>query len=251
MQPAFNPSPDTRKVASGSKPGLARDAGPTEQTLAEFDAAVHTVSPDEELLTGAPARNLLAAMAETVTSLGRIDAEAVARKQSWFARFTGADLEAQLEFELAIRSVDRQMQGLAAAALKARRAAALMRDSIGGLDEARAPNETLIEWTHALLSQAPETACTARLQRRLANLEALHASNQLARAQMVLAIQNVEGLLDRYGEIERLLFPVWQQHALAVAQSATAPDELPERVDNLHAAQNRLGEALRRTETAS
>jgi len=234
--------------AAGAVKVLAGCDPESDQALAAFDAAISVVSPDEDLLSGAPARELMSAMASVVKSLRTIDAERVARRQGWFARFTGADIEARLEFELAIKSVSDQMHRLATSASAARHARNLMDREIAKLDASFAPNEALIMETRELLHSGPVTPDAARLQRRLANLEALHASNQLSRAQAMLAINNVVGLLDRYTEIQNLLYPVWQQHALAVAQGAVAPEELPAKLASLEIAQSRFDQALRSSE---
>jgi hypothetical protein len=126
-----------------------------------------------------------------------------------------------------------------------------MRAEIAKLDAASGPNEQLIRATHDFLTGSDPTADTARLERRLGNLEALHASNQLARAQAVLAIDNLAGLLDRYQEIENLLFPVWQQHALAVAQGAVSPDEFSSEITALDQVQTRFDHALRESKEHS
>jgi hypothetical protein len=190
------------------------------EALDRFDAALAQFGPDESLLSGSPARSLGQAMADIVESLTRIDVERVGRKQGWRHRFTGADLEARLELEVAVRCIAGDMQLLAEAAAAARRAAAAMTADLPRLDAAQASHETLIEATHQFLAGAdPADPVAARLQRRLGNLEALHASNRLARAQMMLAIDHLTGLIDRHRDIEQLLFPLWQHHALAVAQS--------------------------------
>ncbi|MBV1688184.1 hypothetical protein KRR38_10990 [Novosphingobium sp. G106] len=188
----------------------------------------------------------MAAMTAVVTALQRLDPERVARKQSWFHRFTGADLEARLEFEVSIATIGNEMRKLTMAAQDADRARQLMRLETAKLEDAHPRNEALILATRELLSRGAEKADTSRLERRLGNLEALHASNQLGRAQMMLSVDHLSDLLDRYRDIEQLLFPVWQQHALSVAQSAVTPAELTEQVSALELAQSSLAAALRR-----
>ncbi|MDB5704797.1 MAG: hypothetical protein JWN66_1913, partial [Sphingomonas bacterium] len=62
--------------------------------------------------------------------------------------------------------------------------------------------------------------------------------NRLTRAQMTLAIDHLSGLRDRFTDIEQLLFPVWQQHALAVAQGTAGTDHgsgVLSQLQNIHA----------------
>ncbi|HYJ51706.1 MAG TPA: hypothetical protein VEW04_00890 [Allosphingosinicella sp.] len=209
-----------------------------EEALQRFDAALSRFDPDQSLLSGSPARSLTTAMADLVQALTRIDLERVNSRQGWWDRFTGADLEARLELEVAVRCIGRDMQRLAEAATAAQGAASAMRADLDRIDESQIGHEALIEATANLLRGAdPAAAVAARLQRRLGNLEALYASNRLARAQMVLATEHLAGLLDRYRDIEQLLFPLWQQHALAVAQSAvpTSGASGLDQLRNIHA----------------
>jgi hypothetical protein len=215
-----------------------------EAALNRFDAALARFGPDESLLSGSPARTLTTAMADLVLALTRIDLERVHSRESWWHRFTGADLEAKLELEVAVRCIGGDMQRLAQAAGAAQRASAAMQDDMVRLDAAQADHDRLIDATRAFLKGADGADETvARLQRRLGNLEALHASNRLARAQMVLAVGHLSGLLDRYRDIEQLLFPLWQQHALAVAQSA-APLRGGSGLDQLRSIHQRFTTAL-------
>ncbi len=174
------------------------------------------------LLAGTPARSLAQAMTDMVEMLKRIDIDRVARRQGWWSRFTGADLEARVELEVAAHSLSEAMRQTAAAAGAARRAQAAMR---ADLPRASTRHRSRIRhWPTippiSCAAATPPIPWWARLHRRLGNLEALHASNRLTRAQMALAIDHLSGLLDRFTDIEQLLFPVWRQHALAVAQGS-------------------------------
>jgi hypothetical protein len=225
---------------------LGTAAPASDAALALFDAAIAVADLDEALLSGAPARALMVAMTAVVTALQRIDPARIARKQGWFHRFTGADLEARLEFEVSIKTIGDEMRKLTMAAQDANRALHLLSLEVEKLEASHPRNEALIMATRELLSRGKPTADTTRLERRLGNLEALHASNQLGRAQMILSIDHLRDLLDRYRDIEQLLFPVGQQHALAVAQSAIGPADLSEQVSALELAQSSLAGALRR-----
>lgn len=216
-----------------------------EAALARFDGALAPHEPDSELLNGTPARSLTEALATLVEGLTRIDVDRVRRRQSWWHRFTGADLEARLELEVAVRSLRDDMQNLAQAAAAAERASRAMRADIPRLEAAQAEHENLVDETSAFLVGADgRNPVTARLERRLGNLQALCASNRLARAQMLLAVDHLGALLDRYRDVEQLLFPVWQQHALAVAQSAAPLADRPGLFEQFKSAHGRLAEAL-------
>jgi len=224
----------------------------SEEALLHFDAAFDPFEPDQRLLGGTPARTLAQSMMDLVESLKRIDIDRVSRRQSWWHRFTGADLEARLELEVAAHCLAGDMHATTVAAATAREARDAMKADIPKLDAAQRSHERLGEATAAIL-QGADTASpvVARLQRRLGNLEALTASNKLVRAQMQLAIEHLDGLLDRFADIEQLLFPVWQRHALAVSQGAGPAEETPRLVQQLQSVHARFTQALISTRTVT
>jgi hypothetical protein len=210
-----------------------------EAALAAFDRAFQPFDPDQSLLAGTPARTLTEAMADFVVAITHMDIDRVARRNGWWSRFTGADLEVRLELEVAAHRFDADMMKLAQAATDARRAHAGMTADLDRLATIAPAHEALAERTVRFLRGAnAELANVARLQRRLTNLETVVASNRLAAAQMIIAIDHLSGLLDRYADIEKRLFPVWRHHALAVAQSVGGIDS--NALEQLRAIRKRL-----------
>lgn len=192
----------------------------SEAAIAAFDRAFQPFDPDQSLLTGTPARSLTESMDALIVAMTHLDIDRVARRNGWWSRFTGADLEVRLELEVAAHKFDADMARLAQAAADGRRALAAMKTDIDRLAAIAPTHEALAEQTLRFLRGANgKVPNVARLQRRQANLETVIASNRLAAAQMMIAIDCLSGLLDRYNDIEKRLFPVWRHHALAVAQS--------------------------------
>jgi hypothetical protein len=213
--------------------------------LDRFDAAFDAFAPDTALLTGTPARSLAGELHALILALQRIDIDRVVRQQNWWHRFTGADLEARIRLEVAAGRLSADMRRTGAAAMAARHARDAMVRDLPRIDAAQDAHEDLADATTAVLAGSDiADPAVARLHRRLGNLEALHASNRLARAQMVLAIDHLSDLIDRFVDIEQLLFPVWQRHALAVAQSAAPARDTPDLIARLHAAHRHLADAL-------
>jgi hypothetical protein len=243
LPPAEPPTEPTRAApAPVSYAGLTPNS---EEAIARFDAAHDGFEPDQALLGGTPARSLAEAMAEMVSSLKRIDIDRVSRKQGWWSRFTGADLEARIELEIAATSLGKAMQRMARLAAAARNAREAMRADLPVLDAAQLSHQALADTTAAFLRGSDVAdPVVARLQRRLANLEALHAANRLIRAQMVMAIDHLSGLLDRFSDIEQLLFPVWQRHALSIAQGMAGAESQTSVLEQLKAIHARFHSAL-------
>jgi hypothetical protein len=147
-------------------------------------------------------------------------------------------LEVRLELEVAAERFSADMSRLAQAASDANRARTAMNADIARLKSIAPAHEALAERTMRFLRNADlKAASVARLQRRLANLETVIASNRLAAAQMAIAVDHLSGLLDRYADVENRLFPVWRHHALAVAQSV---GDIGDSVEELRAIRKRL-----------
>lgn len=239
------PAGDVNNIYAGVSPS-------SEDALARFDTAYEVFDPDESLLSGAPARSLAEAMAGLVSSLKRVDIDRVMKRHGWWDRFTGADLEARIELEVAAHRLGEDMRQTSQAAAAARHAKATMTADLPKLDVAQATHQALADATAIFLRGSdPADPTVARLQRRLGNLEALHASNRLVRAQMQLAIDHLGGLLDRFTDIEQLLFPVWQRHAFAVAQSAATAETEPGVMEQLRTIHARFENVLAAPRTAS
>ncbi|NOT39384.1 MAG: hypothetical protein HOP13_02720 [Alphaproteobacteria bacterium] len=202
-----------------------------EAAIAAFDRAFQPFDPDQSLLTGTPARSLSESMDALVVAMTHLDIDRVARRNGWWHRFTGADLEVRLELEVAAHRFDADMARLAQAAADGRRALNGMKGDIERLAAIAPAHEALAEQTIRFLRGAnAQVPNVARLQRRAANLETVIASNRLASAQMAIATDCLSGLLDRYNDIEKRLFPVWRHHALAVAQSVGNADDSLEQI---------------------
>jgi hypothetical protein len=213
-----------------------------EESLRRFDAEMPAGVVDDVLLHTSPRRDLVAALAVVVTSLRAIDVEAVARKQGWLSRLTGADLEAAVLLERACRNLDNEMTSAGLAAKATEQSITLMRKTHTGLGADQECLDALVLAGHAALALEGATVgpdLRARFERRVANAAALHAANTLAAAQLQIAIAHAGRLLDRFADVEKLLFPVWRRHAMAVAAAPAADgggaDSHFETLKSLHA----------------
>ena len=120
-----------------------------------------------------------------------------------------------------------------------------MHSELPRLKEIQTRHEALIRDATALLAgKDPNDYFVGRFQRRLGNLEALAASDRMSEAQISLAIDSLTATLDRFGEIEKLLFPVWQQHALAIAQSVSGTGAEAELIARFSVAHQQLAASL-------
>jgi hypothetical protein len=60
----------------------------------------------------------------------------------------------------------------------------------------------------------------------MANLNALRAANALSLAQIPAAVAHQKQALDRFIDVELVLFPVWQRHCRAVIESRGGEAEM-------------------------
>jgi hypothetical protein len=190
------------------------------EVLAAFDKAIQPFEPAAELLSVNATQGLSGAMLAFVDALLKLNIDRISRKFNWYERFTGIDLEVRIEFDIAAHGLSAQMVELGVAAGRARQVLAMMQSELPRLKEIQTRHEGLLDAAAELLNRQDfVNPDVERFQRRLANLEALAASDRMTEAHVRFAIQSLTSLLDRHSEIEKTLFPIWQQHALAIAQS--------------------------------
>ncbi len=215
------------------------------QTIAAFDAAVTPFELDKQLHDQIVGNELGEAMAALVDSLRKLSFDRLTRKYGLFAKLTGADLQARIEFDLAAHFVSEQIDQTYAAARRARAMLdALKAERVRLTELAPRHEELLTSAENVLRGQDPQDELVARFQRRTANLAAMCSANRLSEAQLDLTIKSLTAQLDRFGELRKLLLPAWQQHALAIAQAASGSTEEYSQINQFQAASNELADCL-------
>lgn len=209
------------QVSEASAPALGGLVPLTDEGLRRFDAALPSPVVHTDLLHRRPGKTLMDRLSALVASLRVINVEGVARRQGWWSRLTGADLEARLELESACYNLVEDLAKTRAAAGEAAHAADLMRAMASEIIKAQHQLESLIATGRRALQHPSTTGSelAMRLERRVANASALHASNTLAAAQLSLTINHLNSLTDRFADVDKLLFPVWLHHAMLVSAS--------------------------------
>lgn len=187
--------------------------------LAALDAASASSDFNSELLSTSPAMAIRRRIEALLTSVRLVNPAAMMNKQGWFSTFTGADVEARLIFELASQDVLAAGAELTRAAEQGRRAMrqlAAAKESILA-DQLRL--EDAIAGAQGLLAAGRETAdrfLLSRFERRLANIEAIHAANTLTLAQVDIAVDLLRALIDRCTDIGTVILPLWQRNVVAM-----------------------------------
>lgn len=197
----------------------------TEDLLNKVAAAM-TVAPLDERLFDLTAGETLAAKLDAIMGAVRTaDVDKLVRAQQPRFALLGADVEARMTFALARKSAHAALGEAAVAATRLAAVITLLEDARGSMEGDVRRLDNLAEMTAHLVRQlAPAetreaTELRARFDRRLSSLNFLRASSALTLAHIPQAIARNRQLLDRFQDVNAVLFPLWDRHALAVLQS--------------------------------
>ena len=198
------------------------DGGPDEAALAVLDAGHAVRAIDNDLLSPENASVLRRAIARALATVSGLDVEKLVARQGWLQRLTGADIEARLTFELAARQVELALDALQPASDRARALLAAMDGECAALRQAQPRLAALIAFGEEVLARddGGDPVLSDRFNRRLSNLIAIHAANEMAIAQFRLAATGLKSLLDRYTDIATVVVPLWRQHLFAVLHAS-------------------------------
>ena len=129
-----------------------------------------------------------------------------------------------MRFDLATQEIDELMQATVHAQIRAERARdQIARDSVH-LEQANVELGLLVERANACLSRlGGEEFHRLRFAKRITDIEMIVAANRMMEGQYSLAYQTLTALVDRTGEVTRVLLPLWKQHAFAIAHSSDGP----------------------------
>lgn len=194
-----------------------------ENALAALDEAGRSSGFDSELLQTTPAQDMRSKITELVALLKATDHQKYLKKQSWLARFTGADVEARLRLELANQTVATKAEELRRSVHHGMHIHDLL---CNAEDEIKAHQELLeiaIRDAHYLLANVQDTDdfIQSRFERRLSNVMAINVANVLTLEQIALSKQILKTLIDRFLDVDSTLFPLWQRAVLALAHAPT------------------------------
>jgi hypothetical protein len=194
--------------------------------LTALDRAAQSRPFDLDLLQTAPARDMRRQMEVVLDLLENLDHRAFLSKQNWFAKLTGADVEARLKFELSAQQIIGSAIALRKTAQNGQRIIGLLGQTRDEILSEQARFERLIEAAKSLIVATPdaEAFTLGRFERRLSNIMALHSANIITLEQIGLAESVVRALLDRFTDVDTILLPLWQRNALAMAHSSTSTE---------------------------
>lgn len=195
-----------------------------ERALAALEEAAKTTSFDADLLQTRPAQDMRAKILEINGLLQGTDHQKFMRNQGWIARFTGADVEARLRFELASQMVAQKLEELRRTAQNGHRILDLLCKAEVEIMAEQTRFETVIANAQHLLAGAVDADefLRSRFERRVSNIMSVSVANVLTLEQISLAKNVLTTLIDRVIDVDTTLFPLWQRTVLALAHASPA-----------------------------
>lgn len=197
-------------------------------------------------LTQRPGSDMGAMLRSLVDALKRVNVKALLKTEGFLSRLTGADVEARLRFEVAVKELSNRQDELRAKAAEARSMRKTLQTALSQILAAQPQLECAIEEGRRTLHRdnTADTFTRQRFERRLANLSVLHASNAMTCQQIGIAEKNLSLMIDRFCEVDTVIFPLWRREALAIAQARQPLSLKSERVESFLEAHNQFLEKL-------
>ena len=217
-----------------------------ESLLDKLDSVARKMRVHPDLLRASPALELRRGVQDFVTLLTALDVQALLRHQGPLSRLTGKDIEARYVFNDQIRTVQDKAAQLRRASKSCGIYAKALISEKHRLEEAQSELEILIEQGRSALDvQENLSAFTrTRIERRLVNLTAMQVSNVTTIRQLETSVKLVTTLLDRFADVEAVVLPLWERHALAIANSNRRVRETDQIVQNFHSTSSKLVSGL-------
>lgn len=205
-----------------------------------------TLTALSELLERSPTTLLAGKIAEIVAKLQDANPEVVTRKQGWFSRFMGGDIETGVRYQFARKEVSTLLEEANLMAAQVNQIVTEIQGAIASHDTESHQLALKIHAGHLFLERNPTAGVPPanevcfdnpreRFARRLASMATLLSSNQMSLMQLKLARGQALDMLERFHEISQVLVPVWRQHSLAVTTNQNNSPEVVALATKAHA----------------
>lgn len=236
-------------------PALFKDPG----ALGEYGAAesnAEALNDFSNLMERGAVSALAGKIGEIVAKLADADPQRIAQKATWFERMLGREVERQVRYQVARKTLDELLDDTEGVAQR-------VRDTLKALDgllkthkEEADRLRIYIQAGREYLDENPQAGVVAagalefdrpreRLARKLANLATLLSSHEMSVTQMSLTRAQAVDMLDRFSETASVLVPVWRQHTLALITTKNmSPAMVTEATKAHHALMRSLSKSL-------
>lgn len=197
---------------------------------------------------------LAAKISEIINGLSDADPRVLTKEASWLDRVLGRNIERQVRYQVARKSLDALLDETAVVAERTRKTLRTVEDLLKAHQAEVMTLQTYLSAGEEYLTEHPDAGITTkammkesalelefdrpreRFTRKLANLNALLTSHQLSISQLALARAQTIDLLDRYQETATILLPVWRQHTLTLLTTQHMSPEMVSKATKAHEA---------------
>ena len=251
----MGPTPDTRSLeelksivipALFAEPSRIGEYGPK--------SGGATLEAVADLLEQGSVSLLAAKISEIINGLSDADPRVLTKEASWLDRVLGRNIERQVRYQVARKSLDALLDETAVVAERTRKTLRTVEDLLKAHQAEVMTLQTYITAGEEYLTEHPDAGITTkammkegalelefdrpreRFTRKLANLNALLTSHQLSISQLALARAQTIDLLDRYQETATILLPVWRQHTLTLLTTQHMSPEMVAKATKAHEA---------------
>lgn len=202
------------------EPTEKRVFGINQHSLAYMSSLIKGHDIDIQMLTQSPITEASKLSHDLVEIMNSVKFNELLNKQKWFHKFTGADLEARLKFEIAVKNVTSSIVTLSNIGLKIshmQNKLLYLRDHI---KKTQPKISQVINLAKKILEHNTDSdeLLKERFERMLGNIMAFEASNVVTLETSRLALINLQAWKDRIHEVTTVLFPIWQRNAMTMVQ---------------------------------
>lgn len=192
--------------------------GINDQSLDFMASLLKEQNIDIEMLKSSPVSEASKMTSEIVANMKALDGKNILQEQKWFHKFTGADLEAKLKFEIGIKTISNNVSKLREIAMQISHLGRKLLIVAKDINENQPKIAKIINLAKTSLNKDHncDPFLRERFERMLGNLMAYEASNMIMLENAKASLKNLKMWQDRILEITNVLFPVWQNSALGI-----------------------------------
>lgn len=190
---------------------------------------------------------LSGSISQIVNALAEADPRTIARKPSWFSRFSGTHLEKKVRYQKARMNVE-SLIGEGKSFMEH------VYEMLHALEDLMVIHHQEIERLKVYidagreyLREVPEEPKAdnlnivfdkprERFARKIANLATLLASHEMSVTQMKITRAQCIDILDRFNETVNVLVPVWRQHTLSLITTTNMDPDMVSKATQAHQA---------------
>ncbi|MFP1883499.1 toxic anion resistance protein [Lonsdalea quercina] len=238
--------PTKERLKDGILPTLFSDANAISR-YGESEISSNAMDRYSSLMEKSAVSALSGSISQIVNALAEADPRTIARKPSWFSRFSGTHLEKQVRYQKARMNVE-ALIGEGKSFMEH------VYEMLHALEDLMMIHHQEIERLKVFIEAGREFLCEEpeetkaddlnivfdkpreRFARKIANLATLLASHEMSVTQMKITRAQCIDILDRFNETVNVLVPVWRQHTLSLLTTTKIDPDMVSKATQAHQA---------------